>query len=569
MISRRDFLKATLSVGGVYGLGALSPLFANAGKVLKGVELADIVRKDGRARYELVIRRQPVEFGGRTGRGIAMNGYIPAPLIRLREGEEAELRIRNELDEVTSVHWHGILLPYEMDGVPGVTFPGIKPGGSFTARFRVRQYGTYWYHSHAGLQEQLGHYGPMIIDPQDPDPVSYDREYVVVLSDWVEDPEWVMSRLKKEDGYFNYNKRTIFDFFSDVSEKGFSRALRERMMWARMRMSPRDLADVTGAVYTFLMNGYTTEENWTALFRPGERVRLRFINASAMTYYDVRIPGLRMTVVQADGQNVQPVEVDEIRVAVAETYDVVVQPREHRAYPIFAEAMDRSGYVRGTLAPEEGMTAPVPPRRRPQERSMGAHHGGHMKGMKHGDPCGVCDPEPAEYSFGPTAAMVTTDPVCRLSDPGVGLRGAGHRVLTYADLKSNVPWEDLHRREPDRVVEIHFTGNMERFIWRMWSREGNRWSSDPKELIRWRYGELVRMVWVNHTMMDHPIHLHGMWMYLRNSSGEYNPRKHTINIKPGEKLCVDVLADAPGYWAFHCHLLYHMHVGMIRIVEVS
>ncbi|HHJ64349.1 MAG TPA: copper resistance system multicopper oxidase [Aquifex aeolicus] len=565
MISRREFLMATLSAGALYGSGALSRVFASGSSPAgKGIELAEVIRRGGRARYEFVVRRQPVGFDGRMGKGITLNGSLPGPLLRLQEGEEAELVIYNELEEVTSIHWHGILLPYEMDGVPGVTFPGIKPGEKFTARFRLKQSGTYWYHSHAGLQEQLGHYGPMIVDPADPDPVPYDREYVVVLSDWTfEDPEWVMSRLKKEEGYFNYNKRTVFDFFEDVRRAGFLKALRERMMWGRMRMSPRDIADVTGATYIFLMNGHTTEENWTALFRLGERVRLRFINASAMTYYDVRMPGLRMKVVQADGQNVQPVEVDELRIAVAETYDVVVQPTDPVAYPIFAEAMDRSGFVRGTLAPEEGMVAPIPPRRKPQERKMAFHRKGH------GDTCGACDPQLVPYDFGPTAAMVVRNPVCRLEDPGVGLQGAEHRVLTYADLKSYEPWRELFRREPDRVMEIHLTGNMERFLWRMWAKEGNRWTSEPTELIRWRYGELVRMIWVNHTMMDHPIHLHGLWMYLRNGSGEFNPRKHTLNIKPGEKLCVDVLVDAPGYWAFHCHLFYHMHAGMIRVVEVT
>jgi len=565
MISRRDFLMATLSAGAFYGSGAFSRLLAfPPDRAGKGIELAEVVRKGGVARYEFVVRKQPIGFGSRVGRGITLNGNLPAPLLRLQEGEEVELVIYNELEEVTSIHWHGILLPYEMDGVPGVTFPGIKPGERFTARFRLKQYGTYWYHSHAGLQEQLGHYGPMIVDPAQPDPISYDRDYVVVLSDWTfEDPEWVMSRLKKEEGYFNYNRRTVFDFFRDAKREGFRRAVRERLMWGKMRMSPRDIADVTGATYIFLMNGHTTEENWTALFNPGERIRLRFINASAMTYYDVRIPGLRMTVVQADGQNVQPVEVDEIRIAVAETYDVIVQPVEPVAYPIFAETMDRSGFVRGTLAPAEHMVAPVPPRRKPQERKMAFH------GKGHGDPCGVCDPRPIPSSFGPTAAMVVQNPVCRLSDPGVGLRGAEHRILTYADLKSYEPWKELSGRDPDRVLEIHLTGNMERFLWRMWAREGNRWTSEPTELIRWRYGELIRMIWVNHTMMDHPIHLHGLWMYLRNGSGEFNPRKHTLNIKPGEKLCVDVLADAPGYWAFHCHLFYHMHAGMIRVVEVS
>jgi CopA family copper-resistance protein len=588
MISRRDFIKGGVALSALYGSGGLFSLFGSApSRASKGIELGDYKEKDGKLIYDIVIRKRPIEFDGRVGTGIAINDNLPAPLVRLKEGMWAELNIYNELDEITSIHWHGILLPYQMDGVPGVTFPGIKPREKFTAKFPVKQYGTYWYHSHAGLQEQLGHYGPLILDPEEGDPFSYDREYVIVLSDWTfEDPHWVMSRLKKAEGYFNYNKRTIFDLFRDFGQKGFTQTIKERWMWNVMRMSPRDIADVTGATYTFLMNGHTSEENWTAIFKPGEKIRLRFINSSAMTYFDVRIPGLKMTVVQADGQNVQPVEVDEFRIAVAERYDVIVQPMEEKAYTIFAEAMDRSGFVRGTLAPREGMQGPIPPMRPPVERGMEAHGGahaghhmqmmnkgqmGHMQHMKHmkKSPCGVCEPKLKNFDFGPAAAMLNPEPLCRLDDPGVGLKDAKHRVLKYTDLKSLVPWKDLYKREPDRVIEIHFTGNMERFVWRMWTYDGKRWTSKPTDFIKWRYGELVRMIWVNHTMMDHPIHLHGMWMYLDNGSEEYKPRKDTINLKPGEKICIDVLVDAKGYWAFHCHLLYHMHAGMFRVVEVT
>ena len=596
MVSRRDFIKGGAALTALYGAGGLFSAFGGSPKVAsKGVELGDYREKDGKLIYDIVVRKRPVEFDGRVGTGIAVNDSLPAPTVRLREGMEAVLNVYNELDEITSIHWHGILLPYQFDGVPGVTFPGIKPRDKFTAHFKVKQYGTYWYHSHAGLQEQLGHYGPLLIDPEEPEPFTYDREYVIVLADWTfEDPHWVMSRLKKAEGYFNYNKRTIFDLFRDFGQKGFAQTIKERWMWNTMRMSPRDIADVTGATYTFLMNGHTWKENWTAIFKPGEKIRLRFINASAMTYYDVRIPGLKMTVVQADGQNVQPVEVDEFRIAVAERYDVIVQPMEEKAYTIFAEAMDRSGFVRGTLAPRKGMEGPIPPLRKPPERGMEAHGGAHAGhgtghgtgggkghhmmhgGMHHGahgghmkkDPCGVCEPKIKNFDFGPAAAMLNPQPLCRLDDPGVGLKDAKHRVLKYTDLVSYVPWKDLYKREPDRVVEIHFTGNMERFVWRMWTYDGKNWTSKPTDFIKWRYGELVRMIWVNHTMMDHPIHLHGMWMYLDNGTGEYKPRKDTINLKPGEKICIDVIVDAYGFWAFHCHLLYHMHAGMFRVVEV-
>ncbi len=570
MLTRRGLLKGAMAGSLSFAMGPFISFSYVPAMAIKGVELGDYKEKEGKIFYDLVIRKGTVEFDHRVGSAIAINGYLPGPTIRLREGLEAVLNVYNELDEPTSVHWHGIEVPYTMDGVPGLTFPGIKPKEKFTARFKVKQYGTYWYHSHSMLQEQIGHYGALLIDPEEPEPFKYDREYVIVLSDWsFEDPHWILSRLKKEPGYFNYNKRTVFDLYEDIKNKGFMQAVKERLMWARMRMNPRDIADVTGATYLYLINGHTPKENWTALFKPGERIRLRFINASAMTFFDVRIPGLKMLVVQADGQNIQPVEVDEFRIAVAERYDVIVEPKEYRAYTIFAEAMDRSGYARATLAPQKGMSGEVPPMRKPPERGMeihGAHTNHHHH---HHSPCGVCEPKLKNYRFGVGADMVVEEPMCMLDDPGVGLKEEKHKVLTYADLKSYVPWEFMYGRKPDRVIEVHLTGNMERFIWGMWTYDGNRWSSDVKDFIKLRYGELVRFVFVNHTMMEHPIHLHGMWMYLDNGSEEFNPRKDTINIKPGEKVCVDVLANNKGFWAFHCHLLYHMHTGMIRVVEVS
>lgn len=460
------------------------------------------------------------------------------------------------------------MLPNKMDGVPGVVFPGIPPKSSFTYRFPVVQSGTYWYHSHTGLQEQLGHYGPLVIDPKYPEPFEYDRDYVIQLSDWTfEDPYKVLMHLKKWDGYYNYQKRTIQDLFNDIKTKGLEYTIKERLMWARMRMNPRDIADVTASTYIYLINGMTKEENPTFIFKPGEKIRLRFINSSATTYFDIRIPGLKMKVIQADGQNVQPVEVDEFRIAVAETYDVIVQPMENKAYTIFAETMDRSGYTRGTLAPKIGMEAPVPPRRPPSTRgmiAMGMHHKmqHHMNPMKY-----LCNCKPMQIpnSFGPDAAMVMKNPICRLNDPGVGFENVKHKVLTYADLKSIKPFEI---RNPERQIDIHLTGNMERYIWKMYSYDGKDWSSEFHQLIKTKYKERVRLVFINHTMMDHPIHLHGMWMYLQNGNGEYSPRKHTINIKPAEKVCVEIDNDALGNWAFHCHILYHMHTGMFRVLQV-
>ncbi len=561
-ITRRTLLKTT-AVSSIIGiLNKSIPVYATE----RGFHIADRKETDSTVKYELVIRRETTPIGLREGKPITFNGYFPAPLIRLKEGKEAVIKVYNELNESTSIHWHGIILPNEMDGVPGVTFDGIPAKSKFVYRFPVVQSGTYWYHSHTGLQEQLGHYGPLILDPIEPEPFEYDREYVLVLSDWTfEDPHDVLMHLKKWDGYYNYQKRTIFDFFKDVQKKGLERTIKERLMWARMRMNPRDILDITSATYTYLINGLTKEENPTFLFNPGEKIRLRFINASATTYFDIRIPGLKMKVVQADGQNVQPVDVDEFRIAVAETYDVIVQPQEYKAYTVFAETMDRSGYTRGTLAPKKGMTAPIPKRRPPAERGMKAMGMHHMKGMKMDSRCGECEPMEIPDSFGADAAMVNKNPRCRINDPGVGFENVKHKVLTYADLKSIKPFET---RKPERQIDIHLTGNMERFIWKMYSFDGKNWSSEFHQLIKTNFNERVKIVFVNHTMMDHPIHLHGMWMYLQNGNGEYNPRKHTVNIKPGEKLCVEIDNDAVGNWAFHCHILYHMHTGMFRVVKV-
>ena len=563
--SRREFIKASLATAVYSSLFKSIPVYGAE----RGFHIAERKETDTTVEYELVIKRETVPIGVREGKPITFNGYFPAPLIRLKQGKEAIIKVRNELDESTSIHWHGIIIPNEMDGVPGVVFPGIPPKSTFIYRFPVVQYGTYWYHSHTGLQEQLGHYGPLIIDPKEPDPFDYDREYVIVLSDWTfEDPHDVLMHLKKWDGYYNYQKRTIFDFFNDVEKKGFEKALKERLMWAKMRMNPRDIMDITSATYTYLMNGLTASENPTFLFNPNEKIRIRFINSSATTYFDVRIPGLKMKVVQADGQNVQPVEVDEFRIAVAETYDIIVQPKENKAYTIFAETMDRSGYTRGTLAPKKGMEALIPERRPLAERgmkAMGMHNmkmGHDMKSMKL---CGDCKPMKIPDSFGADAAMINKNPRCRLNDPGVGFENTKHRILTYADLKSIEPFKT---RKPERQIDIHLTGNMERFIWKMYSYDGNNWSSEFYQLIKTKFNERVKIVFINHTMMDHPIHLHGMWMYLQNGNDEYNPKKHTINIKPGEKVCVEIDNDALGNWAFHCHILYHMHTGMFRVLQV-
>lgn len=521
--------------------------------------------------YDLTIAPLAVNFSGETREAMAINGQIPGPTLRFKEGEDVVINVTNRMLHDTSIHWHGILLPPEMDGVPGFSFPGIRPGETFTYRFTAKQSGTYWYHSHSGLQEQAGIYGPLVIDPVKKEPYRFDRDYVVMLSDWTDEkPESVLRKLKVKSDYYNYSQRTIGTFFDDAKKKGFGAALRDRLDWGEMRMAPTDIADVTG--YLFLTNGKTPAQNWTGLFKPGERVRLRFINGSAMTYFDVRIPGLKMTVVQADGNDVLPMPVDRFRIAVAETYDVIVQPKEDRAYTVFAESMDRTGASRGTLAPREGMSAEVPPMSpRPlltmADMGMGGDHAGHVMAP-------AAAPSAATQNKGGSAAAAKpgADPhaghvMGPMSEyaPGSGLapeKKQGEKFLVYGDLRAMRPWKDY--RKPDREIEIRLGGNMERYIWTI---NGKKFSE--AEPIRLRYGERVRFRFVNETMMAHPMHLHGMWMQLDNGTGRFSPLKHVINVAPGMTLNADVPADAVGEWAFHCHLLFHMASGMMQKVIVE
>ncbi len=522
--------------------------------------------------FDLAIARSSVEIGGRSRRATTVNGTLPGPVLRWREGDTVTLRVANRMDEASSIHWHGIVLPSNMDGVPGLSFDGIAPGSSYTYRFKVRQHGTYWYHSHSSLQEQTGVYGPLIIDPAQPDARRCERDYVVMLSDWSdEDPRRIKSRLKKQSNYYNFHQRALVDLFRDARRDGWRATLADRRMWSAMRMSPTDLSDVGGYTYTYLVNGAAPDDNWTGLFNPGERVRLRFINASAMSYFDVRIPGLGMTVVAADGQDVEPVAVDEFRIAVAETYDVVVEPGSAEAYTIFAQSMDRSGYARATLARREGLAAPVPaldPRPLLTMADMGMDHGAMagmspdaMLGMDHGAMAGMIQ-HPTTERGNPLVDAQAMAPTARLDDPGVGLRDNSRRVLTYADLRSTFP--DPDGRSPMRSIELHLTGHMEKFAW---SFNGLKFSDAGP--IRLRYGERVRLVLVNDTMMAHPIHLHGMWSDLEDEAGRFQVRKHTIDMPPGTRRSYRVTADALGRWAYHCHLLFHMETGMFREVVVE
>ncbi|PEH81724.1 copper resistance system multicopper oxidase [Burkholderia gladioli] len=596
-LGRRNFVTRLCAAGVAGGLGMWRP-------EVWALEGGDRPRVLAGSEFDLAIARSSVEIGGRSRRATTVNGTLPGPVLRWREGDTVTLRVANRMDEASSIHWHGIVLPSNMDGVPGLSFDGIAPGSSYTYRFKVRQHGTYWYHSHSSLQEQTGVYGPLIIDPAQPEARRCERDYVVMLSDWSdEDPRRIKSRLKKQSNYYNFHQRTLVDLFRDARRDGWRATLADRRMWSAMRMSPTDLSDVGGYTYTYLVNGAAPDDNWTGLFNPGERVRLRFINASAMSYFDVRIPGLRMTVVAADGQDVEPVAVDEFRIAVAETYDVVVEPGSAEAYTIFAQSMDRSGYARATLARREGLAAPVPaldPRPLLTMADMGMDHGAMagmssdamqgmdhgamagmspdaMQGMDHGAMAGMSPDAMQGMDHGAMAGMIqhpTTErgnplvdaqamaPTARLDDPGVGLRDNSRRVLTYADLRSTFP--DPDGRSPMRSIELHLTGHMEKFAW---SFNGLKFSDAGP--IRLRYGERVRLVLVNDTMMAHPIHLHGMWSDLEDEAGRFQVRKHTIDMPPGTRRSYRVTADALGRWAYHCHLLFHMETGMFREVVVE
>jgi CopA family copper-resistance protein len=630
--SRRTFVKGLVIGGAAASVGLLrQPAWAQSrlrqeSAVLSGTE------------FDLRIGETDVNLTGTVRTALTINDSLPGPLLRWREGDTITLNVSNSLDEATSIHWHGILLPANMDGVPGLSFSGIHPGQAYRYQFRVKQSGTYWYHSHSGFQEQQGVYGPLVIEPREPDAIRFDREHVVMLTDWTDErPEGVFKKLKKRSDYYNFRQRTLTTFIRDVKQRGLSATLAERRMWGQMRMSAADLADVTGYTYTYLMNGRAPAGNWTGLFTPGEKVRVRFINGSAMSYFDVRIPGLKMTVVAADGLPVRPVAVDEFRIAVAETFDVIVEPSGQDAYTIFAQAMDRTGFAAGTLATRGGLSAPVPdvdPRPVLTMADMGHGAMGHDMGAMEVSPttpaaaaaadphAGHAMPTPAPVAADPHAGhampatpppapaapdphaghavpqapvpqmsdphaghdmsakdggmqthppsergnplvdMQTMTPSAKLDDPGIGLRENGRRVLAYADLTS--VFDDPDGREPTRTIELHLTGHMERFAW---SFDGVKFSG--AEPIRLTYGERVRIVLVNDTMMTHPIHLHGMWSDLEDAEGKFKVRKHTIDMPPGTRRSYRVTADALGRWAYHCHLLFHMEAGMMREVRVE
>ncbi len=584
--SRRRFVTG-LAVGGVAAGAGLwrTPAFAATQYAHAATELTG-------TQFDLSIGTSPVNFTGHARPAVTVNGSLPAPILRWREGDTVTLRVANRLGVASSIHWHGILLPANMDGVPGLSFDGIAPGETFVYRFDLRQSGTYWYHSHSLFQEQAGLYGAIVIDPREPAPYHYDREHVVLLSDWTDlDPAALFRRMKKMAEHDNFYKRTVGDFTRDSERDGLSATLKDRGMWGRMRMTPTDISDINAHTYTYLLNGSAPAGNWTGLFRSGEKVLLRFINGSAMTYFDVRIPGLKMTVVAADGQYIHPVTVDEFRIAVAETFDVIVEPSGQDAYSIFCQDMGRTGYARGTLAVRQGLEAPLPaldPRPILTMDDMGhggmdhGAHGGGMKGMEGGcganmagmdhagmnhggmnhDAGGGMQSHPASEKGNPLVDMQAMSVSPKLDDPGIGLRDNGRKVLTYATMKSL--FDDPDGREPSREVELHLTGHMEKFAW---SFNGQKFMD--AEPLRLNYGERMRIVLVNDTMMTHPIHLHGLWSDVEDEQGQFHLRKHTVDMPPGTKRSYRVRADALGRWAFHCHLLYHMEAGMMREVRVE
>jgi CopA family copper-resistance protein len=613
LLDRRQLIRGAGLIGGGAAMSAWIPAWAQPASTGKATPLQMVSGDD----IALRIARQTMTIDGRLFRAIGINGTVPGPLIRLREGQNVKLKVENALDVDSSIHWHGMLVPAQFDGVPGISFPGIPPRSTFLYEFPIRQAGTYWYHSHSGAQEQLGLYGPIVIDPAGQDPIRSEREHVVVLSDQSQaDPETIFRRMKVDPSYYNRQEQTLSGAFEHRDQ-----LFKDRLRWGKKRMDATDIADVTGQAYTYLINGHGPVDNWTALFAPGDRVRLRIINASSMTTFNVRFPELPMTIVQADGQNVRPVETDEFQIGVAETYDVVVTPPDARAYTLIGESVDRSGFARATLAPRLGMTASVPPLRpRPlatmQDMGMGGMAMGSAKAVQRIDPTAeqnasarlATDPRstpapstsahapmPAmdtasmasmghgsmggmptagmdmhirdfthapEVTRGPGVRMIAPMPVDRTGEPGQGLTDVGHRVLVYRDLVSAERNPDV--RAPSRSIDIHITGNMERF---MWAFDGVKMSDtmDPFPFIE---GERVRVTLINDSMMAHPIHLHGHFFELVTGHGDHAPRKHTVMVQPGGKATFDLTANAVGDWAFHCHLLYHMMAGLMRVVSV-
>jgi len=565
MLTRRNLLNYSALAGGSVFFSKL-PLWAQANTL-------DVTTFKT---TQLEISQGSKIIAKKASSPILINNSFPGPLLRWREGDQVNINVRNELAESTSIHWHGILLPYQMDGVPGLSFNGIPPNTNFNYQFNIKQSGTYWYHSHSGMQEQLGHYGPIIIDPNEPEPFSYDNEFIILLSDWTfEDPNRIFNKLKANSGSFNFQKKTLTDLFSEIKNEGISSALANRMMWGQMRMDQTDISDVTGSTYQYLLNGLSPAENWTGIYSPGQRIRLRIINASAMSIFNVRIPDLSMQVIQADGINIKPVITDELQVGTGETFDCIIDP-SREAYTLMCESNDRSGFAMGTIGTSQGITAEIPPlRKRPtlSMKDMGMNHSAPEPMVMDHSTMGHSAPEPMVMDHSTMDELrhahltnhgvvhLTASPTSRLNERPLGLEDETHRVLTYAELQC---LDDDIGQAYTRTLELHLTSNMERY---MWSFDGVKFS-EVTEPIYLKLNEVVRLNLVNDTMMPHPIHLHGSFFRLISNSNNA-PKKHTVVIKPGELLTIDIQATEPGYWAFHCHFLYHMMAGMMRVFKVD
>ena len=580
-MQRRTFVKG-MAASSLLALGSTTTLQART----RSMPISNKNKLTGKE-FFLTIDYATVNITGNTAVATTVNGQISGPTLVWQEGDTVTLHVTNKLKKSSSIHWHGIILPYQMDGVPGITFDGIAPGETFTYRFKVRQHGTYWYHSHSGFQEQTGVYGAIVIKPKRKEPFRYDKDYVIQLSDWSDEkPTTIYKKLKQMSDYYNFSQRTIATFIDEVKNKGLSKAFSDRKMWNDMRMNDGDISDITGYTYTHLMNGQNPSTQFKAVFKKGQKIRLRLVNSAAMTFFDVRIPGLKMTVVAADGNHVKPVKVDELRIGVAETYDVIVQPKRNRAYAIFAQSIERSGYAMGSLTPSSTLLA-TPPKMDPVPKLTMVDMGMDMGAMgKKGDSSMKCSSGmsmPSKKSMkkykwaamdaqkypitklpmvrGVQTTMMAMSPKYRLDDPGVGLRHNGRKVLTYADLKNR--YSTRKDKKPDREIVLHLTGNMERY---MWSINGIKYAD--AQPLQFHYGERLRITFINDTMMNHPMHLHGMWSDLETGDDNRLVRKHTVIVQPGSKISYRVTVDAKGSWAYHCHLLYHMS-GMFRKVVVS
>ncbi|HCN18291.1 MULTISPECIES: copper resistance system multicopper oxidase [Psychrobacter] len=558
--NRRRFLTGSSTLLGASMLSTL-PTMANSAltksqNVVVNSDRADhIVPILTGNEFDLYVSEKMITVNGKSSMATLINDSLPAPTLKMQEGDTVTIRVHNQLNESTSIHWHGLLVPFEMDGVPGISFDGIPAGSTFTYKFKLTQSGTYWYHSHTGFQEQTGMRGAIVIEPKGRERYPIEEDHVILLSDWTHrDPHNLLKLLKQRADFDNYHLPDFKKLLSDIAATDLEAAYDKRKMWNQMRMMPTDFTDLSGeTTFTYLMNGKTTAANWSQLVKTGQPVKLRFINGSAQTIFDVRIPGLKIKVVGTDGNDVAPVDVDDFRIGVAETYDVIVTPTRD-AHTIFAQNIDRTGFVATTLATKRGARAAIP--------AMDDVEWLTMSDMMGAMGANGYDARHAKTEYDFKTDMRVDSPRMNLDDPGINLRDINRKVLTYNQLHSVGNEIMAEQRKPTREIEIHLTGNMERYIWAL---DGIMFKDASPVNIK--PGERVRITLVNDTMMNHPMHLHGMWSDLRTPDGDFQVRKHTIMVQPAQKISFDVTGEA-GRWAWHCHLLYHMEAGMFREVAV-